>query len=57
MEVFTRINGVLSALLCLSFAYQIVYLLAALLVRERPLPQAAPRRYAALTKTLGKEQP
>lgn len=48
MEVFTRINGVLSALLCLSFAYQIIYLLAALLVRERPLPQAAPRRYAAL---------
>ena len=32
MEVFTRINGVLSALLCLSFAYQIIYLLAALLV-------------------------
>ena len=48
MAFLTRINDVLSALFCVFFAYQIVYLLIALFRRGKPLPPAAPRRYAAL---------
>ena len=48
MEFLTRINDFLSVLFCASFAYQIVYLVVALLKRAKPLPPAAPRRYAAI---------
>lgn len=44
----TRVNDFLSALFCVCFAYQIVYLLVALIKRPKPLPPAAPRRYAAI---------
>ncbi len=48
MEIFIRINEVLSALLCACFSYQFLYMAVALLRRPRPLPQATPRRYAVL---------
>ena len=42
MAFLTRINDVLSALFCVFFAYQIVYLLIALFRQGKPLPPAAP---------------